>query len=150
LASPRSRTRTAGPAACRQRCHDYVARLASGPLARARYFTALVCCGSGTFEGVYGLHDLHLDRRGLLGERLSIGRDAHHESIVIRHRQLGTDLLDDARRLGGVHHIGIATDADQGDVSLHLLDVRVRITVTREPVASPVDAENVPDPVVAR
>src|SRR5438445_200569 len=98
----------------------------------------LVCRGSRPFEGVDGLQDLDFDGRGLLGERLSVRRHTHHESVMVGHGELGLDLLDHPGRLGGVHHVGVATDADQGNVGLDFFDVRIRITVTREPVAMPV------------
>src|SRR5205823_8794094 len=101
------------------------------------------------FEGVDRLHDLDLDGRGFLRKRLSVRRHTHDESVMVGHGELGLDLLHHPGRLGGIHHVGVTTDADQGNVGLHFFDVWVRIHVSREPVPIPVQSMAVRDTAVA-
>src|SRR6266852_3574906 len=119
------------------------------PLAGEGQGGCLVSRRSRSFERVHGLQNRHLDRRRLPGEFLAVRLDTDDESVVVWDGQLRLYLLDDSGRLGRVHDIRVATDANQGDIGLDLFDVGIRITVTREPVAIPVETQYVSHPVVA-
>src|SRR2546421_9688048 len=101
------------------------------------------------FESVDRLQDVDLDWRRFPGERFGVRCHPHDEAVMVRDGQLRLDLFDASSRLGRVHAVGVAADTDQRNVRFDLLDVGVRIPVPGEPEAMPVEADDVPDPVVA-